>query len=70
MVISGPEGSGKSLLAVEATKMKISSILKQNPGQNRVKIRVVLCAAYQGDNRVPVLFQYLKEEVLNPEGKV
>ena len=69
VVISGPEGSGKSLLAVEATKMKISSILKQNPGKNRVKIRVVLCAAYQGDNRVPVLFQYLKEEVLNAFGK-
>ena len=69
VVISGPEGSGKSLLAVEATKMKISSVLKQNPGKNRVTVRGVLCAAYQGDNRVPVLFQYLKEKVLNAFGK-
>ena len=63
VVISGPEGSGKSLLAVEATKMKISSTLKQHSGKDRVKIRVVLCAAYQGENRVPVLFQFLKEEL-------
>ena len=63
VVISGPEGSGKSLLAIEATKMKICSILKQFSGKDRVKIRVVLCAAYQGDNRVPVLFKFLKEEL-------
>ena len=61
VVISGPEGSGKSLLAIEATKMKMYSLFKQHSGQ--VKIRVVLCAAYQGDNRVPVLFQFLKEEL-------
>ena len=63
VVISGHEGSGKSLLAVEATKMKICSFVKQHPGENRKKIRVVLCAAYQGENRVPVLFQFLKEEL-------
>ena len=39
VVISGPEGSGKSLLAIEATKMKICSILKQFPGKERVKIK-------------------------------
>ena len=63
VVISGPEGSGKSLLAMEATKMKIYSLLKKHSGSDHVKIRVVLCAAYQGDNRVPVLFQFLKEEL-------
>ena len=63
VVITGPEGSGKSLLAVEATKMKICSLLKQHPGKDRVEIRVVLCAAYQGENRVPVLFQFLKQEL-------
>ena len=62
VVISGPEGSGKSLLAVEATKMKISSILSQHSGDDRVKIRVILCGAYEGENRVPVLFQFLKGE--------
>ena len=63
VVITGPEGSGKSLLAVEATKMKICSLLKQHPGKDRVEIRVVLCAAYQGENRVPILFQFLKQEL-------
>ena len=63
VVISGPEGSGKSLLAVEATKMKIYSLLKKHSSSDNVKIRVVLCAAYQGDNRVPVLFKFLKEEL-------
>ena len=63
VVISGPEGSGKSLLAVEATKMKIYSLLKKHSSSDQVKIRVVLCAAYQGDNRVPVLFRFLKEEL-------
>ena len=63
VVISGPEGSGKSLLAIEATKMKIYSLLKQHSAKDQVTIRVVLCAAYQGDNRVPVLFQFLKAEL-------
>ena len=63
VVISGPEGSGKSMLAVEVTKMKICSLKKQHPGKDRLEIKVVLCAAYQGQNRVPVLFQFLKQEL-------
>ena len=66
VIITGPEGSGKSILAVEATKIKFSHYLKKyrlKANEGKGKIRILICGAYQGDDRVSVLLQALQEQL-------
>ena len=66
IIIHGPEGSGKSILAAEATKIKFSHYLnkyKLKGTEGKGKVRILICGAYRGDDRVPVLLQCLQEEL-------
>lgn len=66
VIIHGPEGSGKSILAAEATKIKFSHYLnkyKLKGTEGKGKIRILICGAYQADDRVPVLLQCLQEQL-------
>ena len=63
-IIHGPEGSGKSMLALEVIKMKLSHyLMEQNLTgrkiRNQSKVRVLLCGTYQKEDRVPHLLQQL-----------
>ena len=65
IVLHGPEGSGKTLLALEAIKMKLSHyIRKQNlqKVEDREPIKVIVCGSYTGNDRVPALMKQLREE--------
>ena len=64
VVIHGPEGSGKSLLALEVVKMKLSHYLMDHDLagmkiRNQTRVRVLLCGTYQGEDRVPHLLRQL-----------
>mgnify|MGYP001184617764 FL=1 len=66
-IIHGPEGSGKSLLALEIVKMKLTDqLLKQGVAGKKIirgkQIRVLLCGTYQGEDRVPNLLRQLIAE--------
>ena len=66
VIVTGPEGSGKSILAVEATKIKFSHYLKKyglKANEGKGKIRILICGAYQGNDRVSVLLQALQEQL-------
>ena len=58
-VLHGPEGSGKSLLAMEVLKMKLIHYMKKLPiGTGTEKqVRVWICGAYNGEDRVPYLLR-------------
>ena len=63
-IIHGPEGSGKSLLALEVVKMKLSHYLMEHDLtgmkiRKQTKVRVLLCGTYQGEDRVPHLLRQL-----------
>ena len=65
IIIHGPEGSGKTILALEVVKMKLSHYLRQLNmyGINiRKKIKVIICGSYSGEDRVPALLKQLYEE--------
>ena len=67
VVIHGPEGSGKSLLALEVVKMKLSHYLMEHDLagmkiRNQTRVRVLLCGTYQGEDRVPHLLRQLLSE--------
>ena len=66
-IIHGPEGSGKTLLALEVVKMKLSHYLMDHDLtgmkiRNQAKVRVLLCGTYQGEDRVPNLLRQLLSE--------
>ena len=64
-ILHGPEGSGKTILAMEVVKMKLSHYMKKLNLQAREtmkKIRVVVCGSYTGEDRVPLLLKQLIEE--------
>ena len=63
-VLHGPEGSGKSLLAMEVLKMKLIHYMKKlaiGTGTEK-QVRVWICGAYNGEDRVPYLLrQFISE---------
>ena len=64
-ILHGPEGSGKTLLAVEVLKMKLSHYKKKLGLQANVtkrKFRAIVCGSYSGEDRVPLLLKQLIEE--------
>ena len=69
-VIHGPEGSGKTILAVEILKMKVIHYLRKHASiklenSDNKKIKVVLCGSHQGEDKVPVLLKQLFEETMD-----
>ena len=64
IVLHGPEGSGKSLLAMEVLKMKLIHYMKKlaiGTGTEK-QVRVWICGAYNGEDRVPYLLrQFISE---------
>ena len=58
-VIHGPEGSGKTILAVEILKMKVIHYFRKHSNK---KIKVMLCGSHQGEEKVPALLKQLFEE--------
>ena len=66
VIITGPEGSGKSILAVEATKIKFSHYMDKygfKAIDGKGKLRILICGASQGNDRVPVLLQTLQDQL-------
>ena len=68
-VIHGPEGSGKTILALEIAKMKVFHYLKKERSnschekvQTMGKVRVLFCGIYSGEDRVPLLMRQILDE--------
>ena len=64
-ILHGPEGSGKTLLAIEVLKMKLIHYVKKMklPAiEAKDKIRVVICVSYTGEDQAPLLLKQLIEE--------
>ena len=66
-IIHGPEGSGKTFLALEVLKMKLfHQMRKLNlygvKASNQKLIKVIICGSYSGMDRVPALLKQLHEE--------
>ena len=62
-VLHGPEGSGKSLLAMEVLKMKLIYYMKElKIIENEKKVRVWICGTYHGEDRVPHLLRQFNTE--------
>ena len=64
-VLHGPEGSGKTLLALEIAKMKLIHYMKKlnlQASEAKKKIRLIVCGFYTGEDRVPLLLKQLKDE--------
>ena len=64
-ILHGPEGSGKTILAMEVVKMKLSHYMKKHnlhASEAKKKIRVIVCGSYTGEDRVPLLLKQLIEE--------
>ena len=66
-IIHGPEGSGKTILALEVLKMKLFHYMsKLNlhgiKTRNQKVIKVIVCGSYSGNDRVPALLKQLYEE--------
>ena len=63
-VLHGPEGSGKSLLAMEVLKMKLIHYMKKlaiGTGTKK-QVKVWICGACNGEDRVPYLLrQFISE---------
>ena len=69
-ILHGPEGSGKTLLAVEVLKMKLIHYMKKTKlptNESKKKIRVIVCGSYTGEDRVPLLLKQLIEETKDIE---
>ena len=69
-ILHGPEGSGKTLLAVEVLKMKLIHYMKKTKlpsNEAKKKIRVIVCGSYTGEDRVPLLLKQLIEETKDIE---
>ena len=69
-VLHGPEGSGKTLLAMEVLKMKLIHHIKKfelQPSEAKEKIRVIICGSYTREDRVPLLLKQLKDETIDIE---
>ena len=65
-VLHGPEGSGKTLLALEIAKMKLSHYLKKEKlkgADGKNSLQLIICGSYVGEDRVPFLLKQLKEEI-------
>ena len=65
-VLHGPEGSGKTLLALEVAKMKLSHYLKKEKlkgADGKNSLQLIICGSYVGEDRVPFLLKQLKEEI-------
>ena len=66
IVLHGPEGSGKTLLALEVAKMKLSHYLKKEKLKDvddKNSLRLIICGSYVGEDRVPFLLKQLKVEI-------
>mgnify|MGYP002051770046 CR=1 FL=1 len=62
-VLHGPEGSGKSLLAMEVLKMKLIYYMKElKIIETEKKVRVWICGTYHGEDRVPHLLRQFNSE--------
>ena len=64
-ILHGPEGSGKTILAVEVMKMKVLHYIKKHSlkiEEARDKIKLIVCGSYTGEDRVPDLLKQLREE--------
>ena len=65
VIIHGPEGSGKTILAMEVVKMKLSHYLRKYNLKARDgprAIQLVVCGFYAGEERVPLLMRQLQKE--------
>ena len=65
VIIHGPEGSGKTILAMEVVKMKLSHYLRKyglKAKDGPKVIQLIVCGFYAGDERVPILMRQLREE--------
>ena len=64
-VLHGPEGSGKTILALEIAKMKLVHYMKKlnvPVNEAKEKLRTIICGSYTGEDRVPLLLKQLKAE--------
>ena len=66
-IIHGPEGSGKTILALEVLKMKLFHYMSKSnlhgiKTRNQKVIKVIVCGSYSGNDRVPALLKQLYEE--------
>ena len=66
-IIHGPEGSGKTILALEVLKMKLAHYMRKLKlygmnTNNQKLIKVIICGSYSGNDRVPALLKQLYEE--------
>ena len=64
-VLCGPEGSGKTIFALEIAKRKLIHYMKKlqlSATEAKEKLRVIICVSYTGEDRVPLLLKQLKAE--------
>ena len=66
-ILHGPEGSGKTILALEVLKMKLAHYIGKSKlygmnTDNQKLIKVIVCGSYSGNDRVPALLKQLYEE--------